>query len=271
MEHPQWFIFSGMKLLARITNNGIEVPRWDTPESVPFPLIHSYRFERVDAVTGRRNEIYYGGLVEDDSLPGGTGTVKSTFEFLQMRNLVGRLDASTYMDTARAKQLTEWDATMRLCPRCTTSLEQMEDESAKGCPACGLHFYPPVSPAVIVAVFKGDAILLAHNERFPEGLYSLIAGFVEPGENLEQCVQREIAEEVGITVKNVRYFGSQPWPFPHSLMIGFSADYVGGAIRPDGVEIMDAGWFTPEAMPDLPLHGSISRQIIDRYLELGPY
>lgn len=271
MEPPQWFIFSGMKLLARITDNGIEVPRWDTPERVPFALDHYYCFERNDAVSGRRKEVYYGGLVGDDSRLNGTETAESTFEFLQMRSLVGQMDVSTYMNSARAKQLTEWDATMRLCPRCTTPLEQMEDEYAKGCPACGLHFYPPVSPAVIVAVFKDDAILLAHNERFPGGLYSLVAGFVEPGENLEQCVQREIAEEVGITVKNVRYFGSQPWPFPHSLMIGFSADYEGGEIRPDGVEIMDAGWFTPEAMPDLPLHGSISRQIIDRYLEIGPY
>ena len=142
-------------------------------------------------------------------------------------------------------------------------MEDMPDERAKRCPACGLVNYPRLSPAVIVAVIKGDQILLARNKRFRAPFYSVLAGFVEPGETLEQCVQREIHEEVGLSVKNIRYFGSQPWPFPNSLMIGFVADYAGGEIAVDNSELMEAGWFSAESLPVLPSPISIAWQLID--------
>jgi NAD+ diphosphatase len=112
--------------------------------------------------------------------------------------------------------------------------------------------YPRLSPAIIVAVVRGEQILLAHSPRFPEDFYSVLAGFVEPGETLEDCVRREVFEEVGISVKNIRYFGSQPWPFPDSLMLGFTAEYADGEIKEDGVEISHADWFSPDRLPQLP-------------------
>jgi NAD+ diphosphatase len=144
------------------------------------------------------------------------------------------------------------------------------EERAKKCTACGFLSYPRLSPAVITAVFKDDTILLSHNAMFPGKWHSISAGFVEPGETLEDCVRREIREEVGIEVKNIKYFGSQPWPFPDSLMLGFTADWAGGDLVPDGVEITDAGWFTADTMPEIPPKISISREIIDWYLEGKP-
>jgi NAD+ diphosphatase len=135
------------------------------------------------------------------------------------------------------------------------------------CPQCGLINYPRLSPAVIVAVLKNNKILLGRNKRFKLPFYSVLAGFVEPGETLEQCVKREIHEEVGITVKNIRYFGSQPWPFPDSLMIAFTADYAGGDIHLDGSEIIDAAWFGKDNLPQIPPRISIARQLIEWFIQ----
>jgi len=136
-------------------------------------------------------------------------------------------------------------------------------ERARRCPACDLSFYPRISPAIIVLVRRGEEALLGQGNRFPGAFYSTLAGFVEPGETLEETLAREVREEVGVEVKDLRYFGSQPWPFPHSLMIAFTAEYAGGELRPDGVEIEECAWFDPDALPKLPPPISISRRLID--------
>ena len=141
----------------------------------------------------------------------------------------------------------------------------MNDDRSLKCPSCGNLLFPQTSNAVITAILKEDKILLAHNRNFPGGLYSLIAGFVEMGESFEEAVHREIYEEVGIRVKNVRYFDNQEWPFPNSTMIGFFADYESGEIKVDGEEIIDADWFTPDNFPILPGVSSIARRIIECY------
>jgi NAD+ diphosphatase len=138
---------------------------------------------------------------------------------------------------------------------------------AKECPCCELLIFPRISPAVIVLVERENRVLLARVKRFTSELYSVLAGFVEPGETLEEAVQREIEEEVGIRVKNIRYFGSQPWPFPDSLMIGFTAEYDSGEIEIDETEIVDAGWFDPEKLPTIPGKISIARELIDWFVE----
>jgi NAD+ diphosphatase len=140
-----------------------------------------------------------------------------------------------------------------------------EDERAKVCQSCGNIVYPRIAPATITAVFRDGQILLAHNSNFRNGLYGLIAGYVEPGETLEQCVEREIREEVGIKVKNVRYLSSQPWPFPDSLMMGFTADYESGEITVDQCEITDAGWYKADKLPDIPSVDSIAGRMIRWY------
>ena len=134
------------------------------------------------------------------------------------------------------------------------------------CPACAAVFYPRISPAVIVLVERGDQVLLARGAAFPGKWFSLLAGFVEPGEALEETAAREVREEVGIELAGLRYFGSQPWPFGRSLMVGFTAQYAGGELRPDGQEIAEAGWFAAHAMPPLPPRLSIARALIDDFL-----
>jgi NAD+ diphosphatase len=142
----------------------------------------------------------------------------------------------------------------------------LEGQRAKQCPQCKLVNYPRLSPSIIVAVRRGNELLLARSPRFPAGMYSVLAGFVEPGETLEQAVEREVQEEVGLTVKNICYFGSQPWPFPNSLMIGYRAEYAGGEIQIDRVEIEDAGWYTAEHLPAIPSRISIARQLIEAFI-----
>ena len=163
----------------------------------------------------------------------------------------------------RAVQLLDWAQQHRYCGRCGTPTTPGADSFARACPQCGLLAYPRISPAVMVLVRKGDRLLLARSPRFKPGTYSALAGFVEPGETLEACVAREVREEVGIEVSNLRYFGSQPWPFPNSLMIAFMADYASGELSPDGVEIEDAAWFARENLPLLPDPISISRALIE--------
>ncbi len=168
----------------------------------------------------------------------------------------------------RAVQLARFDQTTRFCGRCGSATHMKEDEIAKLCPRCGLLTFPRLSPAIIVRITDGDRILLARSPHFPPGMYSVLAGFIEPGESLEAGVHREVFEEVGVRVTGLTYFGSQPWPFPDSLMIGFVAEYREGSIRCDGVEIEDAGWFGRDRLPELPGPLSISRALIEDFLSI---
>ncbi|MGO9836965.1 MAG: NAD(+) diphosphatase [Polyangiaceae bacterium] len=165
-----------------------------------------------------------------------------------------------------ANQLVDWANNHRFCGRCATPTQRATDERAMRCPACGLLAYPRISPAVIVLVRRGKEALLARGSRFPLPFYSTLAGFVEVGESLEQTVAREIREEVGFEVKDIRYFGSQPWPFPHSLMVGFNAEWAGGEIAIEPKEIVDAQWFRADALPTIPPRLSIARRLIDAWL-----
>ena len=186
--------------------------------------------------------------------------------FSSIRRLFGVMEKEVILAAGCAAQLMNWDRTHQYCGGCGQSLADKADERAKTCKDCNVTYYPRLSPAVIVAVLKGDRILLARSSRFPGGMFSVLAGFVEPGETLEACVAREIYEEVGIHVKNIRYFGSQPWPFPDSLMLGFTAEYASGEIQVDGIEIAEAQWFSAENMPNIPGRISIARQLIDWYV-----
>lgn len=181
---------------------------------------------------------------------------------LGLRDLFGLVDDTVAALSGRAFQLIEWERNHQFCSRCGATMQPRTDERARACPACRFTSYPPVSPAVMVLITRGRELLLARKSIWPPGRYSAIAGFVEPGEMLEDTVARETFEEVGVAVGNLRYFGSQPWPFPHSLMVAFTAEYAGGAVRPDGVEIEEAAWFDAEALPRLPPSVSISRRLI---------
>lgn len=168
----------------------------------------------------------------------------------------------------RAYHVLQWRRESHYCGRCGTKNGDASDELARLCPACGRREYPRISPAVIVLVTRDDgAALLAHNVKFKPGLYSLVAGFVEAGETLEAAVAREVKEEVGVQVHDVRYRASQAWPFPNSLMLAFTAKWSSGHVRPDGIEIEDAQWFFPDSLPDIPGPGSVSRFLIDTWIK----
>jgi NAD+ diphosphatase len=184
-----------------------------------------------------------------------------------LRALYGRLNDQHYAIAGRAVQILEWDQTHRFCGRCAQQTVDAPGERAKLCPRCGLLSFPRLSPAVIMLVYRGDEFVLARNRSFAEGFFSVLAGFVEPGESLEEAVAREVREEVGLLIGDIRYFGSQPWPFPHSLMIGFTASYVAGDIRPQADEIAEAAWFRRDGdLPRLPGKLSIARRLIDGFL-----
>jgi len=166
-----------------------------------------------------------------------------------------------------AAQVAMWHASFKYCPRCATELSIDQHDLAKVCGGCGHHQYPRLSPCIIVLVSKGDKCLLAHSGQFKSGLFSTLAGFIEAGETAEHAVQREVKEEVGIDVHNIEYVCSQSWPFPHSFMLGFMADYAGGELAPDGEEILEAQWFGLDELPQIPPRFTISRRLIDKFIQ----
>ena len=187
-------------------------------------------------------------------------------EFVGLRHLWGQVDDQVWAVAGRAVQIVAWDKTHRFCGQCGRETRPADDERARNCPHCELVVRPRLAPAVIVLVEHPDGrVLLARNRNFPAAFYSCLAGFVEPGETLEEAARREVREEVGVEIGELRYFGSQPWPFPHSLMIGFFAPFVSGEVRPDGVEIADAAWFSVADLPQLPGEISIARALIEAW------
>ena len=185
------------------------------------------------------------------------------WQFSGLRPLFFAMPEPLLALAGRAFQVIEWDRTHRFCGHCGTAMRDKAGERARECPGCAHVAYPRVSPAMMVLVTRGREMLLARANRFPPGMFSALAGFVEPGETIEDCIHREVREEVGIEVRDPVYFGSQSWAFPHSLMIAFTAEYAGGALRPDETEIVEAGWFTPESLPKRPMSISIARKLID--------
>jgi NAD+ diphosphatase len=185
------------------------------------------------------------------------------WRYAGLRSLFFRLPEALLAIAARAFQIVEWDRTHRYCGRCGTPTADKPGERAKECPACGYVAFPRVTPAMMVLVTRGREVLLARAPRFPPGMFSALAGFVEPGETIEDCIRREVREEVGIEVSNITYFASQSWAFPHSLMIAYTAQYAGGELKPDENEIAEARWFAWDAVPDLPPSISISRRLIE--------
>lgn len=186
--------------------------------------------------------------------------------YYSLRELAGLIPDEELATAGLAVQVTDYDRTTRFCGRCGTATEPARTERAKVCPSCHQVTYPRISPAVIVLVRNNSSILMVRGKKTPPGRYSLVAGFVEPGETIEYAVHREVREETGIAIKNIRYYASEPWPFPNSLMLGFVADYDEGEIAPDGIEMESAVWFDRDHLPDLPPKLSITRALIDHWV-----
>ncbi len=248
-----WFVFRAGNVLVRAQDNeGALVRQTDIA-----PLRD--RLQHVMPLGTHEAKRYLCGELSADvaDVPG---------TFINPRDLLPLLGEELFQVCGRGLQLLHWEKTNAFCGRCGARMGNHATERAKICPSCGLTVFPRLSPAVIVAVVRDGKLLLARNRNFRRPFYSVLAGFVEPGETFEQCVQREVHEEAGITVKNIRYVGSQPWPFPDSLMVGFTAEYDSGELTVDGEELHEAGWFAPDNLPPIPPPGSISRRLIDLFL-----
>jgi NAD+ diphosphatase len=244
------FAFAGNQLVIGGGDEAPIVPSLDDIVREMPAGIHHYlgRLEGADCIAI--------GLPDDAAPP-------PPFRLTGLRALFQKLSEAPLALAARAFQVVEWDRTHRFCGRCGTPTRDKPGERAKECPACGYVAYPRVSPAMMVLVTRDREVLLARANRFPNAMYSALAGFVEPGETIEDCIHREVREEVGIEVTGIEYFASQSWAFPHSLMIAFTARYAGGDLKPDGIEIADVRWFDVDALPNLPTTVSISRRLID--------
>jgi len=250
-----WFITHEEKLAVRQTNDGYSIPRYSDVKHIEESVAGAQYFGLKD-----------GGPCFLADLP-DPGVLEEGFDFRGIFELLGLLEDELLLVAGCAMQLIRWGRTHNFCGQCGGPTEDKADEWAKTCPDCGLSSYPRLSPAVIVAVVKDGKLLLGTSPRFRSNFWSVLAGFVEPGETLEECVVREVQEEAGITVKNVRYFGSQPWPFPDSLMLGFTAEYADGEIKTDGNEIADAEWFAADNLPRVPPKLSIARSLIDWFVD----
>jgi NAD+ diphosphatase len=252
-DYAYWFVFCLTKLLIK-------------PDECSIPYLRSLAELNLSPVrtqylgTLQGHPCYSAEVSPDTIAPEG-------MSFSELRSVYDVLDEDIFLLAGKAIQIVNWDQTHQYCGRCGHKTQTLQGERTKKCPACGFTSYPRLSPAVIIAVLKDNKILLSHNAAFRENMRSLIAGFVEPGETLEECIKREILEEVGIQVRNIKYFGSQPWPFPNSLMIGFTAEYESGEISVDGKEISEAGWYDVNSLPAIPSKISIARVIIDWFIQ----
>ncbi len=210
---------------------------------------------------------YLGRLDGLDCWAARIDAVPEGWRSVPLRAAMMAMSEPLLLVASRAAQVLEWERTHRYCGVCGTPTEGQASERARRCPACGHTAYPRLSPAMMCLVTRGRELLLARAVNSVTGFYSALAGFVEAGESLEDCVHREVAEEVGLQVKNLRYFGSQSWPFPHSLMVAYTAEWAGGDIVPQADEIADARWFAPDALPPIPPRFSIAGHLIRDTLE----
>ncbi|MBK9394444.1 MAG: NAD(+) diphosphatase [Uliginosibacterium sp.] len=240
------FAFLGETLLLRDDNS---LPSTAALQRLPTPLA-AFKM----GTLGMRSA---HALAWPDTTP-----VPQGLKAVGLRDVFSLQAAEMWGVAARARQMLRWDLASRYCGTCGKPTQALEGEPAKECPACGMRDYPRIAPAVMALVRKGDTLLLARSPHFRHGMYSALAGFVEAGETVEACLHREVFEESGIRIKNLRWFASQPWPFPFSLMLAFHADYAGGEITPQPGEIEDARWFGLKALPDLPAPVSIASRLI---------
>lgn len=219
------------------------------------------------------------GACHEVLLPNGrtirTAAIDQPLEEDERRVMVGlrasfeRVTLAEYKAAGKAFQILWWDRHSRFCPVCGTPTEQRAP-IMKRCPACGYEIYPPISTAIIVLIRRGkDEVLLVHARNFRGTFYGLVAGFLEPGETLEQCVEREVREETGLSISHIRYFDSQPWPYPSGLMVGFTADYAGGSIKLQDDELSAGAFYHRDHLPELPQKLSIARRLIDHWLAEG--
>jgi NAD+ diphosphatase len=252
-----WFFLQTPQGLVCLTEQGVPRPvtgdelRWLDIEVVSEHYLGRFRGRCIYAVEA-------------------SGAIPEGYSAAGLRDWLGRVEPSVFYLAGRAQQVIDWHRSHRFCGRCGAENEDHPQDRAKVCPSCKLISYPRLSPSIIVLVTRGEEMLLARNAQWPTSMYSTLAGFVEPGESIEQTVHREVLEEVGLQVSGLKYLGSQSWPFPNSLMLGFHAEYAGGEIVCQEEEIADARWFKADDLPNVPPKTAISRWLIDAFIDSLP-
>ena len=251
-----FFIFSKNRILIHhISKRDLAIPCMETKRAVSLHIKAPLFFGTY------KNLPCYCGEITGTPLP-------PAHKFINLRSLYTGVAEIFWQMAGYARQLYDWNINFRFCGRCGTPTNKRKTEFNRVCPDCALDHYPRISPAIITAIVKKNQILLARGVNFPnKKMFSVLAGFVEPGETLEECVQREVFEEVGIRVKNIAYFKSQPWPFPDSLMIGFTAEYDSGQISMDTSEVLDANWFDVNHLPMVPEKQVLAGELIHWFVE----
>lgn len=247
-----WFIFSENQLLINASQTPFEGKTF-APETLGIKPDFSMLFGYYNSVP-----CFLGIIDPSQKTP--------SMSAVTLRSLFGVVDDDYFALAGKALQILHHRREHIYCSKCATPMEDRSEELARVCPSCGFICFPRVSPAVIMSVVKDDHILLGRSPHFTKDMYSTLAGFVEAGETLEEAVAREVLEETNIVVEKVNYVASQPWPFPHSVMIGYSAQYKEGKIKIDRKELEDAGWYHYKDLPKLPSRITIARLLIDNFI-----
>lgn len=250
VQKLSWYLFYGDQLLLQETPEGVAIPCGAEP---PVAVDRSFTVDYQGA--GRARAAHLAAPVEANG-----------YRMVGLRASWDLLPQAAYDEAGKAFQLLYWDTHSRYCPVCGTPTEQTTP-ICKRCPQCGNELYPPIAPAIIVLIRKGEEVLLVHARNFRGNFHGLVAGFIEVGETLEECVRREVREETGLEIKELRYFASQPWPYPSGLMIGFTAQYAGGSLKLQAEELSTGAFFKKDSLPEIPRKLSLARKLIDAWLE----
>ena len=255
-EQYKWFVFYKDQLLMNQEADGYRVPFGEEP---PVKVPVGSTIHNIGDMEGIPCKAY----AIHTPIPGDEAPLR---QMMGLRASYDELPFEEYYKAGKAFEILNWDKNTRYCPSCGVPTHQISDIGKK-CPECRQEFYPHISPAIIVRITKGDSILLVHARNFRGSFYGLVAGFLEAGETLEECVHREVMEEVGLHIKNLKYFGSQPWPYPSGVMIGFTAEYESGSIKLQDEELNAGAFYTKDNLPEIPRKLSLARKLIDDWLE----
>ena len=255
-EYSGWFVFNSGQVLIEKKKDGYHIPFGvNPPVEVPIgSTVHT-----IGLISGYPAKTYAinSPVAGDENSPRMMKDLRASFDVLPLEE---------YQRAGKASQILNWDKNSRYCPMCGVPTVQVSP-IAKRCPECRQEFYPRISPAVIVLIKKEDQVLLVHAHNFRGTFKGLVAGFLEPGETLEECVHREVMEETGLHIKNLKYFGSQPWPYPSGIMVGYSAEYESGTIKLQNEELSTGAFYSRDNLPEIPKKLSIARKLIDAWLE----
>jgi len=250
-----YFVFcKGDIMLEKVANDTFTIP---LTEKTPTPIHEWTNILSVGTLDGYPVKTYSIDIPIVDN---------PKYEMCGLRPSYYKLSPTLYQRAGKCEELIYWDKNTKFCGVCGGQMK-MQTEISKKCEHCGKQVWPSLATAVIVRISRGDKVLLVHARNFKGNFFSLVAGFVETGETLEEAVRREVMEETGLTIKNIRYFASQPWPYPSGLMIGFTADYESGELKLQREELSAGSWFTRDDLPQMPEKLSIARRLIDDWLD----